>query len=203
MNQLFASLAGAVVVLAAGAAISIGQTEPSVDLKAASAFADIADPDARAIAMFEEAGKVIQHPRCVNCHPAGDRPAQGDDSHPHQPLVVRGSDGLGALAMRCTTCHGPANFDPGAVPGNPKWHLAPIEMAWVGKSLSEICEQIKDKERNGGMSMEQLVHHMGEDELVGWAWSPGRSRTPAPGSQKAFGELIKAWADNGGACPPS
>ncbi|MGZ5989989.1 MAG: Isoquinoline 1-oxidoreductase subunit, partial [Rhizomicrobium sp.] len=26
-------------------------------------------------------------------------------------------------------------------------------------------------------------------------------RTPAPGSQMQFGELIKAWADAGAACP--
>lgn len=201
MKQLSASLAGAVVVLIVGSAISLGESQPATDLKPVSAFAGIADKNERAVAMFNEAGKVIQHPRCVNCHPAGDRPAQGDDGHPHQPLVVRGPDGLGAFAMRCTTCHQQANFDPGGVPGNPKWHLAPIEMAWVGKSLTEICAQIKDTERNGGMNMEQLVRHMGEDELVGWAWNPGKGRTPAPGTQKAFGELIKGWADSGGACP--
>jgi hypothetical protein len=95
------------------------------------------------------------------------------------------------------------NFDPGGVPGNPNWHIAPIEMAWVGKSLAEICVQIKDKERNGGKSLDELVHHMGEDPLVGWAWDPGRGRTPAPGTQKAFGELIRAWVDNGATCPAS
>jgi hypothetical protein len=42
---------------------------------------------------------------------------------------------------------------------------------------------------------------LGEDELVGWAWNPGRGRQPAPGMQKSFGELIKAWVDSGGACP--
>lgn len=201
MREIVASLAGAAIVLAAGVAVSAGQTETAAQLRAPAAFAGIADKTERSAALFTEAGKVIQHPRCVNCHPAGDRPAQGDDSHPHQPLVVRGPDGLGAIAMRCTTCHQQANFDPGGVPGNPKWHLAPIEMAWAGKSLGEICVQIKDKDRNGGMTMDQLVQHMGEDELVGWAWNPGRGREPAPGTQKSFGELIKAWADSGGACP--
>lgn len=38
----------------------------------------------------------------------------------------------------------------------------------VGKSLGEICEQIKDPKRNGGKSMDELVHHMAEDLLVGW-----------------------------------
>ena len=120
---------------------------------------------------------------------------QGDDGHPHQPLVVRGVDGFGAIGMRCTTCHGKANFDPGGVPGNPVWHLAPIEMAWEGKSLGEICEQVKDRKRNGGKSMEEIIHHMGEDPLVGWGWNPGGGREPAPGTQEEFGELIKAWVD--------
>jgi cytochrome c553 len=190
-------------VLALGAVVSAREPDIAQSLKPVSAFADIADKNERAVAIFNEAGKVIQHPRCVNCHPAGDRPQQGEDGHPHQPLVVRGIDGFGATAMRCTTCHGPANFDPGRVPGNPKWHLAPLEMAWVGKSLPEICAQIKDKERNGGMTMEELVHHMAEDELVGWGWNPGAGRQPVPGTQKEFGELIKAWADNGAACPAS
>jgi hypothetical protein len=203
MKGLIIGLASAAAVLAAGLAVSAREPEAAQGLKPVSAFADIADENERAIAIFNEAGKVIQHPRCVNCHPAGDRPQQGEDGHPHQPLVVRGIDGFGAIGMRCTTCHGPANFDPGGVPGNPKWHLAPIEMAWVGKSLAEICVQIKDKERNGGMSLEDLIHHMGEDELVGWGWNPGAGRQPAPGTQKAFGELIKAWVDNGAACPAS
>jgi hypothetical protein len=203
MKALVTSFAGAAVVLAAGAAVSVGQPNLGSELKPVSAFADIADKNDRAVALFKEAGKVIQSPRCMNCHPAGDRPAQGDDSHPHRPLVVRGPDGLGAFAMRCTTCHGPANFDPGGVPGNPNWHIAPIEMAWVGKSLAEICVQIKDKERNGGKSLDELVHHMAEDPLVGWAWNPGRGRTPAPGTQKEFGELSKAWVETGAACPAS
>jgi cytochrome c553 len=203
MKALFICVAGAAVVLAFGAVVSAREPDAAQSLKPVSDFSDIADRNERAVALFNEAGKVILSPRCVNCHPAGDRPLQGEDGHPHQPLVVRGLDGFGATAMRCTTCHGPANFDPGGVPGNPKWHLAPLEMAWVGKSLGEICAQIKDKERNGGMTMEQLVHHMAEDELVGWGWNPGAGRRPAPGTQKEFGELIKAWVDDGAACPAS
>ena len=155
------------------------------------------------MAIFEEAGKVIQHPRCLNCHPAGDSPFQNDDSHPHRPLVVRGEDGLGAIGMRCTTCHGETNFEPGHVPGNPNWHLAPIEMAWVGKSLGAICEQIKDPERNGGKTLEQIVDHVTNDELVGWGWNPGPGRTPAPGTQEEFGDLIKVWIETGAHCPPA
>jgi hypothetical protein len=38
-------------------------------------------------AAFKEAYKVLMHPRCMNCHPMGDAPLQGDDSHPHTMSV--------------------------------------------------------------------------------------------------------------------
>jgi hypothetical protein len=194
---------GAGLWFIAAAGISAAQPETAGALKPASVFASIADDNERAIALFTEAGKVIQSPRCLNCHPANDRPLQDDDGHPHQPLVVRGIGGTGVTGMHCSTCHGPANFDPGRVPGHPTWHLAPIEMAWVGKSLGEICTQIKDPERNGGKTLDDLVHHMAEDSLVGWGWHPGAGRTPAPGTQAEFGALIKAWVEGGAACPAS
>jgi hypothetical protein len=138
----------------------------------------------------------------LNCHPATERPTQTDKLRPHEPLVVRGEAGTGPPGgLTCTTCHHDANFDPARVPGHPKWHLAPAEMAWQGRTLGQICEQIKDPSRNGGKDMPELVKHMAEDSLVGWGWAPGAGRTPAPGTQKAFGDLIKAWAAAGAACP--
>jgi hypothetical protein len=164
-------------------------------------FDKIKERSARSMALFQEAGKVILSPRCLNCHPADNSPRQGEDMHVHQPPVQRGAGGMGAPGMRCVTCHGPSNFDPGRVPGNPKWILAPIEMAWIGRSLGQICEQIKDPKRNGGKTMGQIVEHMAHDELVGWGWHPDVGRKPAPGTQEQFGALIKAWADTGAACP--
>jgi hypothetical protein len=103
--------------------------------------------------------------------------------------------------MRCHICHQSANFDPGRVPGHPGWHLAPREMGWEGRSLAEICVQIKDPERNGGRSLEQLIDHIGGDALVGWAWAPGFGREPAPGTQKQAGALVEAWVKTGAVCP--
>jgi hypothetical protein len=174
---------------------------PSDTLASPESFAGIADPAARSEALFTELGKVLTHPRCVNCHPAGDRPRQTDASRLHQPPVERGPDGLGLPAMRCPICHQAANFEPGRVPGNPDWHLAPREMAWEGKTLAEICTQIKDPARNGGRLLEALVGHIGTDHLVGWAWSPGFGRRPAPGTQKQAGALVEAWVKTGAACP--
>jgi hypothetical protein len=188
-------LVASVVSLLGGASAIADELRPVSD------FAAITDSHERAVGLFQEAGKVITHPRCMNCHPASDRPTQTDNMRPHEPWVVRGVDGHGAPGLKCSTCHHAANFDPARVPGHPMWHLAPIEMAWQGKTLGEICEQIKDSARNGNKDMAALVHHMAEDSLVGWGWSPGSGRTPAPGTQSAFGELIKAWAEAGAHCP--
>jgi hypothetical protein len=170
-------------------------------LASPESFSAIVDTAERSAAMFAELGKVLKSPRCVNCHPAGDRPRQGDQSRLHQPPVERGTDGHGLPAMHCSICHQQANFDPAGVPGHPEWHLAPREMAWEGKTLGEICAQIKDPARNGGRSLEALVHHIGTDTLVGWAWAPGFGRQPAPGTQKQAGALAEAWVKTGAVCP--
>jgi len=196
--------AAAGLALAAGMSVTLyaaAQTPQDGTLRPASAFAGIADVEARSVALFEEAGKVIQHPRCVNCHPRTDRPSQTDKGTPHQPLVVRGEDGHGAVGMRCETCHQAANFDAARIPGNPHWALAPAEMGWEGKSLGQICRQIKDPARNGGKDLAAIVEHMAEDSLVGWGWNPGAGRTPAPGTQEQFGALIEEWVKTGAVCP--
>ena len=179
----------------------LGGAACAADLRPADSFATVGDRAERSRALFTEAGKVIQHPRCLNCHPVGERPTQGSDMHPHSPLVVRGADDKGAVGMRCTTCHQDANFDPAGVPGHPLWHVAPKSMAWQQQSLKQICEQVKDPRRNGGKTLVQIREHMAHDTLVGWAWRPGGTREPAPGTQEQFGALIAAWIETGAACP--
>jgi hypothetical protein len=199
-----ALLSSAIVVGVAFVASSQPRPRPvtlAASLRPVSSFDGIKNQRTKSIALFREAGKVIQHPRCINCHPAGNRPTQTDWMKPHQPLVTRGKDGHGAPGMECKTCHHVANYDAATVPGHPEWHLAPVSMAWQGRSLGQICTQIKDPKRNGGKDMAALIHHMSEDTLVGWAWSPGKGRAAAPGTQAEFGNLIKAWAATGAYCP--
>jgi len=202
---------GALLVLAlvAGAATqwSAGQTpapkwpQLATELRSAESFAEIADTQARSVALFEEAGKILQHARCMNCHPAGERPRQKDLRRLHEPLVVRGKDGHGAPGMACATCHGGANFNAARVPGNPHWALAPASMAWEGKTLGEICSQLQDPRRNGGRDIAAILKHVASDSLVLWAWQPGSGRTPAPGSNAEFVRLLTAWAETGAHCP--
>jgi hypothetical protein len=195
-----ACIAGAALLTSMLTAYAVSDNA-SDSLATPESFASIGDTAARSAALFTELGKVLTNPRCVNCHPAGDRPRQGDLGRPHQPPVERGADGFGLPAMRCPICHRQANFDPGRVPGDPAWHLAPPEMAWEGKTLAQICAQIKDPARNGGRSLAELTHHIGTDHLVGWAWAPGVGRRPAPGTQQEAGALVDAWVKTGAVCP--
>lgn len=182
-------------------------TDPNA-LKPVSAFTHIKNRQERSAAYFTEAGRVLQHPRCLNCHPVDRSPTQGDDLHPHMPPIQATNTGLGVPAFQCTTCHQKDNVSTklqsiSSMPGHAPWMLAPASMAWQGKSLQEICVQVKDTARNGGRSLEQIHEHMAEDALVGWAWHPGEGRTPAPGTQHQLGELLQAWIDTGAACPSS
>lgn len=199
------ALTGA-VALSTGQAVALKTASAPQTLKPVSAFAAISDTRARSQALFVEAGKVIQHPRCLNCHPADRTPTQGMMMKAHNPPMRAGEAGHGVPGLPCLSCHHAKNVPAmgetiRSVPGDPKWALAPQEMAWQGRSLGQICAQIKDPARNGGKTLAELHHHMAEDHLVGWGWNPGAGREPAPGDQKRFGELIKAWIDTGAACP--
>lgn len=203
LKMLSAGAAATVLALMVAPAILADEEK---GLKAPADFASIEDQDARSVALFEEMFKVLSHPRCVNCHPPDNSPRQAMDSHMHNPPVERGGEtGFGAVGMRCSTCHGTENVPfltgDGSIPGHDPWHLAPIEMAWLGKSSTEICEQLKDPARNGDRTLAEIQEHNAEDGLVGWGWHPGEGREPAPGSQEVFGELTKAWIETGALCP--
>ena len=175
-------------------------------LKSPSSFASIADKAERSRAIFGEIGKVLTSPRCMNCHPAGEHPLQGDDQHVHMPPVWRGENGH--FATNCAGCHTDRNVtlheaaSYQSIPGNPHWSLAPLSMAWQNKSLGEICRQLKDVSRNGGRDLAALQEHIAKDDIVAYGWDPGKGREPAPGSQQAAGQLVQAWIDSGAECPP-
>ncbi len=199
------TIARTAAALALGLSLQASAEPPATSearaLRAVRSFAAISDAQARSVALFTEAGQVLLHPRCVNCHPAGERPLQGEDGRAHQPPVRRGAGGHGSAGLHCAACHMAQNFDEVGLPGSASWHLAPPSMAWQGRSLGHICEQLKDRTRNGGRELSEVVEHVRQDALVAWAWAPGTGREPPPGTQAQFADLIEAWVQSGAACP--
>jgi hypothetical protein len=159
--------------------------------------------DAAAAAAFESIAPVLHHPRCMNCHSAGDYPRQGDDSHRHTMQVRRGPDGDGVNSVKCSTCHQDHNLvGLHMPPGAPDWHLpsAAMPMSWQGLTDHQLCELLKDPRQNGNRTVEQIVEHM-QSPLVLWGWDPGDGRAPIPMLQPEFLAKVKEWASAGAACP--
>lgn len=175
-------------------------------LLAIAEFAMAAELQGDSANLFMQMHKVLTHPRCLNCHPKGDSPRQGDDAHLHVPPMVRGARDHGPAGMHCDTCHQVSNFGASGVPGAPTWHVAPLVMAWEDKTPGEICRQMLDRRRNGNKSLEQIVEHLTEDKLVAWGWDPGidingKARAPVPIPKPEFNRIVHAWAQSGAACP--
>ena len=183
------------------------QTERTSASAASARAKDVAPAqrdDAASRAAFLAAYPVFMHPRCMNCHPTGNAPLQGDDSHPHAQNVQRGHDGKGLYALKCANCHQSENL-PGLnmPPGNPNWHMLPPEtpMVFQGKTPAQLARQLKDPRQNGGKTIEQLLHHVTEDKLVLGGWDPGDGRTKPPQSHAEFAARMREWVEKGAAIP--
>jgi hypothetical protein len=74
-------------------------------------------------------------------------------------------------------------------------------MVFVGRSPAALCRQIKDPKHNGGRSLEKLLEHVANDDLVGWGWDPGDGRTLPPLSRSDTVAQMKIWIEGGAACP--
>lgn len=159
------------------------------------------------IEAFGTVYRVLQHPRCSNCHIPGDAPLQFDTGVPHAMGVSRGARGHGAAGFMCAACHGernsPAAFGPHAPPGAPHWGLPPPErkMAWIGLSPADTCRRIRDRKFNGDRDLAALLKHVTEDKLVLWGWNPGGQRAPVPVPHDEFVAKFKQWTEAGAPCP--
>lgn len=161
---------------------------------------------AASLAAFEQMAPVLMSPRCVNCHTAINSPREGDDDHADLFGVSRGPDNIGAPGLHCSTCHGRANNVASGVPGaDDDWRLASLSMAWEGKTAGQICQELKDPNRNGHRTGAQVMEHL-RTPFVRWAWSPGadihgKPRSKPPLDYDAFLDAAATWVKTGEACP--
>ena len=109
---------------------------------------------------FGDVARVLQSPRCRNCHPAGEAPLQTDPGRPHAMNISRATVAAGTP---CSTCHQDRNSEAvgvaGGPPGAPRWGLPPAEtpMVFEGKTVTALCEQLQDPARNGHRTLEMLL----------------------------------------------
>jgi hypothetical protein len=176
-------------VAAASAAIAFAQSTPDKVAAGKKAFVEVA--------------KVLQSPRCANCHPPDDRPRQGDLAKPHAQNISRKSVEAG---VACTTCHQDRNSEEtiglaGGPPGAPHWGLPPANQVFMGITPSQLCANLKDPAKTGDRDLAKLLDHVTNDALVKWGWNPGGKRTLPPLSHDKFVAAFKTWVDSGGACP--
>lgn len=161
-------------------------------------------PIRNATASWDVVYQVLQHPRCTNCHPAGDAPLQGDEGRVHGQNVQRGPEGTGLFALRCTDCHQTQNSPgPNLPPGAPHWQLPHPDMPLVfqGRSSAELCRQLADPATNGHRTPEELLQHVTSDPLVLWGWDPGEGRMPVAIPHAAFVSAMQSWIEGGCGCP--
>ncbi len=124
-------------------------------------------------------------------------------TRPHGMLVGGNpAEQIGNPGETHNTYHSPENLSLlHGPPSNDVWLLTPAEMAWFGKSSQHICEQIKDPDRNGGCTVEEVADHITHDPLVLWGWKPGPVREPAPGTPEDAATALLEWMVNGTPCP--
>jgi hypothetical protein len=186
-------------IIAVGASAFRTDNPPVKEIK----FSIINRDSVESVRAFETVYKTLMSPRCMNCHPAGDVPLQGDDSHLHAMGPKRGVEGKGVYAMKCSNCHQETNIAGLHMPpGNPEWHLPPaaMKMVFEGKSAHELAKQLIDKKKNGNKDIKKLIEHA-DDGLVLAGWNPGEGRTLPPVSHAEFKKAWITWLKTGAYAP--
>lgn len=174
-----------------------GQTDE--DLKNPTDLANLRKEESKQA--FLAAYEVFMHPRCMNCHPTGDIPLQGDDSHLHTQGVKRGIDGKGVYANKCSNCHQLEKIEGEHLPpGNSVWHLPPAhrKMVFQGKSPRELAAGFKDSTFTGFHSVERIIEHVETDPLVKNGFTYG---TRPPLTHEEFVVKVKEWIEKGAVLP--
>ena len=146
--------------------------------------------------MFTEIAKVLTHPRCMNCHPAGAISAAGLGSSRAYAAGVARRRGLrrdrhhllGLSPRRELRSHRGRHLQKHPRPSA----LGPrAAVDGVARKIDgDICRQVKDVRRNGGRDLALLQEHIAKDDSgrLGLESRPGpRTCAGQPGGRRQIG----------------
>jgi hypothetical protein len=178
---LVAGLIGFLLILTGGPDGALAQSQPGGEPKPASPV----DPAAKRknqLLFRDVLFPVFSHARCTNCH--------------GRVNMVTGANhaaGPAAQFSNCATsgCHTPKEGFPPA-----EWQVPPDSMSFAGKDAIAACATLKKH-----VNAEQFLLLVRTDELIHWAFNPGKGRVPAPGGYARFLGKGEEWAKGGSFCP--
>lgn len=150
-------------------------------------------------AAFMKVYAVLQSPRCMNCHPAGDIPLVGDASEEHGQGVTRGKKG-----NNCGSCHMDEFIDGVSMaPAAKNWRMPPAHMKMIfqGKTPRQLAAQLLDSATNGKKTAADLIKHVKEDGLVLYGWNPGDGKKIPTISHAEFVKQFELWISTGAFLP--
>ena len=195
-----------VVILGATATMALAASEEVV----INPPADGSVSTEQGLAAWARIYEVASHPRCSNCHvgesnrPMWSGPTYGK-ARPHGMNINAGESRIGAEYIPCVTCHltnsvggnDAAHMAPQVAA---EWQLPPVEFEWFGKSSTEVCNQLRDPERNGDRTFMDIAGHLDHDVILHWAWAPGGGRESAPYSLQEHVNDVLEWGVAGMPC---
>ena len=197
----------AVVLAATGIALAEGEVNAVIDPPPEGTISL-----EQGLEAWDRIYEVASHPRCSNCHVGSDNipmwsgPSYGT-TRPHGMNINAGDSRIGVEYIQCSTCHvnsdatDRGNDAPHQAPRvRMDWRLAPVEAEWFGKTSDDVCNQLRDLERNGGRDFLEIAAHLEHDLILHWAWNPGGGREAAPYSLQEHVDDLLAWGVAGQPC---
>ena len=170
-------------------------------LAAPVAAQDIAATRAEGLQAWGRIFAVTSHPRCTNCHVAGNRPmweGLGYGENTSHGMFVQADDSrIGAETLPCRTCH-VTSASPNTVPHAPPhiddaWRLPPPELAWLGKTSDQVCRQLRDPATNDNKAPAELAEHVQTSAFVSWGFAPGAGRNAPAGTIAGLARDLAIW----------
>jgi len=153
---------------------------------------------------------LLTHPRCMNCHPAGEHPPAGRRpsraqargmAQRHRQFRPRPCGGMPHRTQTCP-CMRPRLTR--AFPAIPRWGVgAAVDGLGRARGIGgHLPTAERHRTQRPARDLALLQEHIAKDDLGGHgAGPPAPAAKQRPARRKPPGQLVQAWIDSGAECP--